>query len=408
MRKKYVIAGAGHRALHMFALPLVRRFQDVAELAGIYDINAKRAKTMSDMCGGVPVYEDFEEMLASSGADAVIVTTIDSVHHEYIIRALRAGCDAITEKPMTTDEEKCRAILEAERETGRKVIVTFNVRYIPYVGRVKELIRGGAVGKVLSVHLEYMLDTSHGADYFRRWHRHQEYGGGLLVHKSTHHFDMVNWWLEDEPSTVHAYGDTVFYGPTREERGERCLTCGHRTDCDFYFDVTADEELRRLYVDNEDEDGYYRDRCVFGDGITTYDTMAVQVRYQGGALLSYSLNAFCPYEGWKVSVNGTEGRLEAESYEHALNADSANDVIRVFNRRGEAVVYHLPQVQGVHGGGDERLQSSLFVGGEADPLGKQAGSWEGAQSILIGIAANRSISSGRPVDVPALLQAGGV
>lgn len=407
MRKKYVIAGAGHRALYMFALPIVRRFRDTAELVGVYDINLSRAQTLSRMCGGVPVYEDFDEMLAASGADAVIVTTVDSVHHEYIIRALRAGCDAITEKPMTTDEVKCRAILEAERETGRRVIVTFNVRYIPYVGRVKELIRQGAVGKVLSVHLEYMLDTSHGADYFRRWHRHLEYGGGLLVHKSTHHFDMVNWWLEDEPQTVHAFGDTVFYGPTREKRGERCLTCGHKSDCEFFFDATADEVLKQLYVDNEREDGYFRDRCVFGDGITTYDTMSVQVRYRGGALLTYSLNAFCPYEGWKVSINGTEGRLEAESYEHALNAGAASDVIRVFHRRGEAIVYHVPKVEGAHGGGDERLQNSLFVGGEPDPLGRRAGSWEGAQSILIGIAANRSIACGGPVDVQALLAPGG-
>lgn len=387
----------------MFARPLVRDYQDVAKLVGIYDVNPVRSRYMSEQCENAPVYDDFDRMLNESGAEVVIVSTIDSIHHEYIIRALRAGCDAITEKPMTTDEDKSRAILQAEAETGRRVIVTFNVRYMPYVQRVKELILGGAVGEVLSVNLEYMLDTSHGADYFRRWHRHMEFSGGLLVHKSTHHFDMVNWWVGDEPAEVSAYGATRFYGPTREQRGERCLDCQYSADCEFHLDLTRDEEMRSMYVEAESEDGYYRDRCVFGDDITTYDTMSVQLRYARGAYLTYSLNAHCPYEGWKVSINGTEGRIEASSYTHTLEMAQDNEKIVVFNRRGEALVYHLPRSTGEHGGGDEKLRDMLFREGISDPLGQQAGSWEGASSILIGIAANRSIIERRSVSIGELL-----
>ena len=99
---------------------------------------------------------------------------MDRFHHEYIIRSLEAGCDVITEKPMTIDDVRCRAILEAEKRTGRRVIVTFNYRFAPYVTRVKELLREGVIGKVLSVDFEWILDTRHGADYFRRWHRRKE------------------------------------------------------------------------------------------------------------------------------------------------------------------------------------------------------------------------------------------
>ncbi|MFC5469886.1 Gfo/Idh/MocA family protein [Cohnella suwonensis] len=404
MRTKYAIVGAGHRGLHMFALPIARQFGEVAELTGIYDVNPVRARYMSEACGNAPVYDDFDRMLINSGVDTVIVTTIDYYHDEYIIRALRAGCDVITEKPMTTDDEKCRAILAAEKESGRKVTVTFNVRFIPYVRRVKELLREGAVGRVLSVHLEYMLDTSHGADYFRRWHRDLVLGGGLLVHKSTHHFDMINWWLDDVPHTVHAFGATRFYGPTRENRGERCTTCEHASSCEFHMDLNADPEMRRMYAEAEGEDGYYRDQCVFGDGITTYDTMSVNLRYESGALLSYSLNAHCPYEGWKVSINGTNGRIEAESFDHPLNDGQPNDIVRLFNRKGEAVVYHVPKTNGVHGGGDDRLHRMLFGLETDDPYNQSAGSLEGAHSMLIGVAANRSIAEGRPVAIGELLR----
>lgn len=70
------------------------------------------------------------------------------------------------------------------------------------------------------MHFEWLLNTEHGADYFRRWHRDKRNSGGLLVHKSTHHFDLVNFWLNSEPETVYAQGDLRFYGKANaEERG---------------------------------------------------------------------------------------------------------------------------------------------------------------------------------------------
>jgi predicted dehydrogenase len=312
--KKYVLAGASSRALHMYALPIVNDFSDHARLCGIFDINLTRANYISRECGGVPVFDKFDQMLEQTVPDAVIVTTVDRFHHEYIIRALQAGCDAITEKPMTTDAAKCRAILEAERTSGKKVIVTFNYRFTPYVTRIKELIREGQLGDVFSMDFEWFLDTSHGADYFRRWHRNMANSGGLLVHKATHHFDMLNWWIDDEPEEVFALGSRRFYGPTRQKRGERCLTCPHQKTCEFYWDINKSPFAKEFYLAAEEEDAYYRDRCVFAADIDIFDTMAVTVRYAGGALLSYSLNAHSPYEGWRSALNGQNGRIEAEEF----------------------------------------------------------------------------------------------
>ena len=116
---------------------------------------------------------DFSRMLAETKPEVVIVTTVDAFHHDYIVRAMEAGCDVITEKPMTTNADACRQILAARQRTGKKCRVTFNYRYSPPRAQVKDLLMSGEIGDVLSVDFHWLLNTHHGADYFRRWHSQQ-------------------------------------------------------------------------------------------------------------------------------------------------------------------------------------------------------------------------------------------
>jgi predicted dehydrogenase len=404
MRKRYVLIGASGRAAGMFAKPMVQELAEYAAIVGIYDPNPLRIEALKEMSGvDCPAYDDCDRMLAELKPDGAVITTVDRYHHEYILKCLDAGIDAIVEKPMTIDEEKCNAILEAEKRTGRKVTVTFNYRFTPYVTAVKQAIRDGLVGKVLNVDFEYLLDTVHGADYFRRWHRRKENSGGLLVHKSTHHFDLINWWIEEEPVEVMAFGTRRFYGPTRAERGERCLTCSYKKSCEFYFDIDEVEMNRNLYSQCEEADGYYRDRCVFADEIDIEDSMSVNVKYSKGALLSYSLIAHSPYEGYKASISGTKGRLEVAEYHSGIRCDEPAYYFDLYDRDGRKVEYTVPKASGGHGGGDEKLRRMIFEGGLPDPLGHQAGSFAGAVSILIGIAANKSIKEGRNIRINDLV-----
>ncbi|TNJ68052.1 Gfo/Idh/MocA family oxidoreductase [Paenibacillus hemerocallicola] len=402
--KKYAIVGAGGRALAMFAKPLATELQGVAELVGVYDVNPVRAKILSEQSGNVPLFDDFDTMISVAKPDAVIVTTPDNLHDHYIIRTLEAGCDAISEKPMTTDAEKCRAIIDAEKRTGKRVIVTFNCRFMPYVVRIKELLKEGTIGDILHVTLNWSLDTRHGADYFRRWHRQMKNSGGLLLHKSTHHFDMVNWWLNDEPESVTANGSRLFYGPTRVERGQTCSTCSHTDTCEFHFDITANEFTKSFYKEAEKHDGYFRDQCVFGDDIDIYDTMSLNVKYKKGTQMSYSLNAYSPYEGWKATFVGTKGRIEAEDNHSGAGHEDPNNYIRIFNRKNELITVQSRKAGGAHGGGDQRLRRMIFVGDVADPLGQMAGSRAGAMSLLIGAAANISITDSKKVVIEDLLK----
>ena len=131
---KISLVGTGIRGTSFWGKRLVEEYNDLLEFVGLCDINPGRLayakKYMGVQC---PTYIDFDEMLVQTNPDLVIVTTKDSTHHEFIIKALNHKIDVLTEKPLTTDEVKCQAILDAERASGKKVIVGFNYRWSPYM-----------------------------------------------------------------------------------------------------------------------------------------------------------------------------------------------------------------------------------------------------------------------------------
>ncbi len=426
IKKRYVHVGMGSRS-RMYAEAVTGDFKDFCELAAICDTNQGRMdltnrKFAENGLPQVPTYldRDFDRMIAETKPDRVIVTTgPDVTHSDYIIRAMEMGCDVVTEKPMTTDEVRCRKILEKADETGRNVQVTFNYRYAPPRSQIKEILMSGAIGEVLSVDFCWMLDTRHGADYFRRWHRLRDLSGSLLVHKSTHHFDLVNWWLDDIPDEIFCHASRKYYTPATAEamglqgRGARCLDCAVKDKCRFYLDLSDKEIFKTMYLDNEEYDGYIRDHCVFGDDITIWDNMSVSVRYGRGGILNYILHAYSPYEGYKIAFNGAKGRLEHTACENTyVSGDGTvpgelkkhDTSITLIEEFSPPQSIEVRTGTGGHGGGDPVLLADIFdPDAPADPLGRKASQRDGAYSILIGVAAYHSIDTGKAVQVADLL-----
>jgi predicted dehydrogenase len=355
-----------------------------------------------------------------TGPDIVIVTTVDGFHHKYILHAMELGCDVITEKPMTIDHKKCQAIIDKQNETGKSVRVTFNYRYSPPRSQVKDILMSGAIGDILSVDFHWMLNTFHGADYFRRWHSQKKFSGGLMVHKATHHFDLVNWWLSAVPVTVYANGKREFYTPEMAKRfgldshHERCHTCPEKTTCGFVLNLEKDKTLKRLYLDNEKYDGYFRDQCVFRPDIDIEDTMNVIVKYDNNVTMSYSLNAFNSWEGYYIIFNGTQGRLEHEIQEKIYISGTDTEQggikeggtkIRVIPLRGPAKDYKPWTGTGGHGGGDRLLLDDIFLLEKPEDKYKRAADFRsGAYSILTGIAANLSMRDEKIIQIPEIVK----
>jgi predicted dehydrogenase len=403
-KTRLAVVGTGIRAIDMWGKDILADYGDRVEFVGLCDINQGRVEFAKKYIGAnCPTFTDFDKMISDTKPDSVIVTTVDGFHDQFIIKAMQAGCDVITEKPLTTDEHKCRAILDAQKKTGRNITVGFNYRYNPHRAKLKELLDAGEIGTITSADFHWYLDTFHGADYFRRWHRLRSKSGSLLVHKATHHFDLLNWWLDSDPVEVFAYGALEFYGKNHEFRHTNCRGCPHKDKCQFFWDITKDKKLVQLYVENEQYDGYLRDGCVWKEDIDIFDKMAVQIKYANNVHVSYSLTTYSPYEGYRIAFNGTKGRLEAWIKERQPWKEQDSDEIRLTHNFGQSQLINVPHIKDGHGGGDARLKIKIFKDPSMpDPLKQAAGLRDGVMSIMISIAARNSIDSGKPVRVADL------
>jgi len=420
---KIALVGTGVRGTSFWGRRLVENYSDILEFVGICDINPGRlAYAKNYMKVNCSTYDDFELMIAENSPDLVIVTTTDATHHEFIIKGLRLGCDVLTEKPLTTDEDKCQQILDAERRSKKNLIVGFNYRWTPYATKVKELLMNNSIGKITSVDFHWYLNTHHGASYFRRWHGLRQTGGTLWVHKATHHFDLLNWWLNSDPQEVFAYGDLEHYGSANSFRGNNCRDCEYTKTCEYYWDITKKQRDVDLYVKNEKYDGYIRDNCLFRKEINIYDKMSAQIKYKNNVVVNYSLTTYSPFEGWRVAFNGQKGRIEAwldipykkqealsQEELHALEMQQDGKEVEEYKPIiehklwGNYKTVQVPYTRGGHGGGDERLHNKIFINPDKkDPFERAAGVRDGAMSILIGVAARKSIESGQPIKIAEL------
>ena len=436
-KRRYSLVGTGGRAV-LFVDALADTRQDHCCLVSMCDMSQVRMDYYNQYLedshkhASVPTFKPdrFKEMVETTRPDIVIVCTTDVMHHEYIIRAMDAGCDVICEKPMTVDAAKVQAIHDAIQRTGKSLRVTFNLRYWPLAIKVRELLVQGTIGRPMAVDFSYVLDTSHGADYFRRWHREKDKSGGLLVHKSTHHFDLVNWWIDGQPRSVYALGDLKFYGKSNaQSRGEHY-------DYDRYTDEAKAQNdpfsmpldgkdsrgfsgtvLRSLYRDAEAETGYIRDRNVFGEGITIEDTMAVMVRYDNGVVLNYSLVTYSSWEGFRLAITGDKGRLEVyvkygshiiagQSRDESAKAqgDQYQERLEVFPMFGHPYKVDVPKAEGSHFGCDAIMTDQLFSQDAVpDPLNCAASEADATASVMVGVCANESMRTGLPVNCLELL-----
>jgi predicted dehydrogenase len=410
----------------MFIGPMLTTFTHQADIVGLLDIDSRRfevCKAKYPELACVPEYgaDDFDKMVEQTKPDVILVTGRDDTHVTYIIKALQHDLDVLSEKPMATTGADCQRIIEAERSSRGKVTVAFNYRYTPIHSRIKELVLEGKVGRITSVDLNWYIDTYHGASYFKRWNRIREQSGGLSIHKSSHHFDLVNWWTGQQPAEVFAFGALNYYGPEGElnpkkEDGRYCATCEVKQDCHYYMRWSSRGKEIHVKDDHIGAVGaadaqapyseYRADACIYDSQINIEDTYSVNVKYKGGALLTYSVNFSLPYEGYRLAINGTKGRIETMEYHSSgrVPFPVPKQTIDYFPLFGSKETIHVVHREGGHGGGDVALLEDLFLG--PDPRRSYnilSGSMDGAYSVGMGEAVWRSVKENRPIRIDDVL-----
>ncbi|MCL7748254.1 Gfo/Idh/MocA family protein [Halalkalibacter alkaliphilus] len=421
--KRIVVCGLSNRAMQMFIKPILTKFSQENEIVGLLDQDERRGDLIYERfpeLRDVPYYspEAFSEMISKTRPTTVIVTSRDDTHVDYILQGLKYDLDIICEKPMVITSQDARRVMEAEESSKGKVTVAFNYRYNPFHRKIKEIILEGKIGKITSIDLNWYIDTYHGSSYFKRWNRMRKHSGGLSVHKSTHHFDLVNWWIDQKPVEVFAYGDLHYYGKHGEENPSQidnryCGTCTEKLLCNYYSrwnNRTNSEVVKDDHVKAEVEQNYtnYRpDACIFDHEIEIEDTYVATVKYNQGALLSYSINFSLPYEGYRLAINGTKGRIETQEF-HELSRipfPVPEQTIDYFPLFGSKEIIHVVQNEGGHGGGDPLIQEDLFLGIDSSRKYEiLAGSRAGAYSIAVGEGVWKSSKENKPIRIDQLLE----
>ena len=229
---------------------------DRVEMVGLCDINSKRVEASKRLMGvDAPTFTELDRMLRETHPETLIVTTKDCTHNEMIIRGLQFGCDVITEKPMTTDEVKCRGILDVEKQCGKKLVTAFNYRFSP---------RAEGQGVV-----DGQRDRPHHVGGFSLVSRYPPRGRllpplaripeelGNVVRPQGHpSFRSGELVPGGRPGGSHALGELRNYGRNGKFRSRTCRGCPHQKQCRFHWDLTKDNVMKALYVDCESEDGY--------------------------------------------------------------------------------------------------------------------------------------------------------
>ncbi|MCI5779787.1 MAG: Gfo/Idh/MocA family oxidoreductase [Lentisphaeria bacterium] len=427
-KKRYVVCGVSTRAVGMYIGPMVRDFAHCAEFVGMLDIDPLRFKVCKDLvpeAKDVPEYlaADFDRMIEEQKPDAVFVISMDCTHVEYILRSLEKGLDVICEKPMTTNTADALRVREAEKKSKGTVICTFNYRYNAIHRKLREMVLAGAVGRPTHVDLTWYIDYRHGSSYFHRWNRMRENSGSLSIHKSSHHFDLVNWWIDGIPEQVHAFGALNHYGPNgpfnpSKKDGRSCPTCPEFMKCGYKTRwatrnstlFAPDDHINSFETKVTQYSMYNPKKCIFDSEINIYDTFVANVKYRNGVLLNYSANFSTPYEGYRLAINGTHGRLEslefvggcASALPDLNDGQQYIDYYPIFQGRERI---HVVSSTGGHGGGDPLIREDIFLG--EDPNRKfdiLAKSVDGLRAISIGDAVFNSIKNGGVQDLTGFME----
>lgn len=401
-KMRVAVVGLGVRGVGMYGRTLVNNYGDHIDLVGLCDTNPGRLDYGKEYIGvNCPTFTNLDQMLETTRPDRLVVTVWDWEHHNCIVTALEHGVDVICEKPLTIDEEKLEIILEADRRYDNDIFVTFNYRYPPHRAKVKELLMNGAIGEVRSVDFHWNISHAHQMRYMQRWHGESERGGTLWVHKNTHHFDMINWFLDSDPVEVYAQDALERFGSNGPFRSTNCRNCPWSEQCDYYWNINENEHLKRMYADNEHYDGYIRDNCVYRHNIDSSDKHAALIRYANNAYLNYSLTSDTNHSGYWLAFNGTEGRLEGREGGWPSPEGYQEWILTPLGKEPQSI--RVDFSSGGHWGGDPLMLDKLFKDPDmADPLYQSAGVRDGAMSVLTGFAARKSARTGQPVKIADL------
>lgn len=407
-----VVVGAGSRG-NTYAR-YSQKFPDAVKIVGVSDINPERKAAFAKLYN-IPEehqFGDFHEILAvPKFADAMVISTPDDLHYEPCMKALELGYDVLLEKPAAQTEKECRDILAQSKKYNRIVAVCHVLRYSPYFIAVREMLRRGAIGDIVSMqHMEPIQYAHMAHSYVRGNWRDSKQTTPIILAKSCHDLDIIRWLIDKPCESIVADGDLYLFKPEMAPEGApmRCTDgCPHEATCPY---SAIDVYVRRkahLHVfdlkDRRDENeimeklrttGY--GRCVYHCDNDQPDHYVASMRFDGGLTAAFSMEAFTPRGGRRTRIFGTTGMLDGDQESFTIT-DFRTGKTQKWNRK----VDEIPEYKGSgHGGGDHALMRDFVEAVAWQQSERLTSTIEASiESHVMGFAAETSRKNGKKVKI---------
>lgn len=396
--KNIFLIGAGNRAIELFIKPLNIEHYTNTKIIGIYDINLHRAELLSSLSSDyIPVYHSLSEVLRNPNIDIFVILTPDHTHAPLICYLLQhQKAEIMCEKPLCISMEQAETLFHLPDKEKNRIHVLLNSRFMPINMAIKEILSDGIIGKPLFISYHWNIDIPHGTEYFRRWHSDINQSGGMLVHKSCHHFDLMNWWLQDSPKLVSSIGSKNYY-VSNTDHGKYCRECSNK--CEYRIDLCRQPLIKQMYFDAETEDGYLRDKCIY-ENVTINDTLCSQIIYERQTVVSYTINFYSYSPSWNINFVGSCGTIYTN-----FDPKAQSNNIHIQLNTGEQKSIPICTNPLKHSGADLEIRKILFSGNHEmkDTDTFHIGNFtDGLSASLIGILSNCSLTEGRSYANPFL------
>lgn len=300
-------------------------------------------------------------------ADAVLICTMDREHHRQAIRAIEKGYDVLLEKPVSLTASDCVDILNCANKYGAKVMVCHVLRYAPFFQKIKQIIDEGRLGKVVSIQHNENINIFHYSHSYVRgnWRKTSE-ASPIILAKSCHDLDIINWLVNDKCKSVSSFGGLSYFKRKNAPANStaRCFNCPERNSCIF--------NAERIYLegywwnkgavnmtDQSDEGirstlkkGPYG-RCVFKCDNDVCDHQVTILEFENGVTASFSMSAF---------TNPCSRTIKVMCEKGEIRGNMAEIEVQLFGSKPEKIdMNQIVDDMEKHGGGDYYLLND-FIG----------------------------------------------
>lgn len=361
---KFNIIGAGMIGQeHMRVTMLEGR----AVIHGIYDKNSYSINQAKKMFASLypdielKVYDTLSDACNDPEVDGLIICTPNFSHIEIVREAIQSGKNILMEKPMVTTLEDAFEMRKIAQDYPAVFQVGLQYRYKAiYSESRKEVLEKKALGDVKTITIvEHRIPF---LDKIGQWNKFSEYSGGTLVEKCCHYFDLFNIFAQSKPKYVYAVGGQ---------------------DVNFI---------------NFEYNGKKSD---------ILDNAIVTVVYENGVKCNFNLCMFAPMFYEEITICGDQGRIRAWENENYLPEEGSLTHFEMFCADHRPSVISTPcypkTIQSSGHMGGTYFEHKYFVdnieGKERDTATMEEGFW----SVIIGIAAERSVKTGKIIYIDKLL-----